>query len=381
MDRTDAIAWVLSLCTGVLRGSQAKTLADLVGAALNAGRASLAGIGRELAQLKGSAAKHAIKRLWRFIANRRVEPVEAMPALMNRVWRRRLAWHARYGDRRPLLVSLDWTKVRRFHTLMVAVVVQGRALPWCWESYADPVVGKSQNALEYALLARLKAALPPGLRIVVLADRGFGRAAMAGECQKLGLDYLIRINPDVMVKTSRWQGNLQHYPVHRGMAQLWPEVEYRSDGLVKTHLVVRWKKGLPADKDQPWYLITSLKPRGRNRAVRLSDLYALRFDIEELFRDTKNQHLGWSLAKTRITRADRLDRLILVLAIAYMLLIALGLWCRQHQPARTWASNNRPYDLSAYAIGRVMLGRLRRPVLSLISLLLRFLATPEGNWG
>jgi hypothetical protein len=396
MDRTDAIAWVLSLCTGLLRKSQAKTLSDLVGAALGATRMNLAEVGRQLASAgdapgaKWKAAKHAIKRVWRFIANERVEPVDVMPVVMTRLWRRKLKWHAKRPDRRPLLVSLDWTKVRGFHTLMAAVVVQGRALPWCWESYKDQVQGKSQNALEYALMARLKAALPAEVRIVILADRGFGRAALVQECQKLGLDYLVRVGADVKVKlqgggtrgaSGRWQGNLKDYPLHHGQCLGWTNVEYRADGLVITNLIARWKKGLAGDQDQPWYLVTSLPVPRRDAAERLSDLYALRFDIEEWFRDSKNEHLGWSLAKTRITRPDRLDRLILILALAYLLLVAVGLWCRAHYPPKLWASNNRVRELSAFAIGRVMRGRVRLVVARLIDLLLRSLATPQGNWG
>ena len=68
MRRTEATAWVVSVCAVSLRLSQAKTLAALVGAATRVQRVSLANIGR---QMLGTA-KHQIKRCWRFCAN---EPV------------------------------------------------------------------------------------------------------------------------------------------------------------------------------------------------------------------------------------------------------------------------------------------------------------------
>jgi len=46
MDRTDAIAWLVSACASTLRPSQAKTLAALVHAALRCERISLANLGR-----------------------------------------------------------------------------------------------------------------------------------------------------------------------------------------------------------------------------------------------------------------------------------------------------------------------------------------------
>ena len=133
------------------------------------------------------------------------------------------------------------------------------------------------------MLLRLKAALRPGSSLVViLADRGFGRARgnLAVECKRLGLDYLVRINADVIVKaggsggSGGWRGNLKHYPIRRGVCRSWRDVEYRSDGVVTTNLIARWKKGLVGDKDQPWYLITSLTLKRRGASRRYSDLYS-----------------------------------------------------------------------------------------------------------
>lgn len=78
MSADAVIGWVLTIAGG-LRLSQAKTLALLVEAAVHAGRATLCAIGR---QLRGVAAKHAIKRAWRFCANDRVHPTDAMPRLI-----------------------------------------------------------------------------------------------------------------------------------------------------------------------------------------------------------------------------------------------------------------------------------------------------------
>jgi hypothetical protein len=381
MSRKDAMRWVLSVCPDSLRKSQVTTLSVLVAASLSAMRLSLAGIGREMAADRGGATKHAVKRVYRFLGNERIEPVEVMPAVMSRLLRRALKWHGKHPRRRPLLVSLDWTKVRRFHVLMAAIVVEGRALPLLWESYADRVQGKSQNALEEAMLLSLKATLPPEVRVVLLADRGFGRASLLACCQRLGLDYLIRVPAKVRVRTTRWSGRLDLYPIKRGQCRGFKDSAYRQDRAVATNLIVRWKKGLRGDKDRPWYLATSLPLGGQAVNVKLSELYKLRFDIEELFRDAKNEHLGWSLGKTRITRADRLDRLILIAALAYVLLVAAGLWCREHLDPRRWCTNRRKRELSAFAIARVMLGRIRQPWRALIDLLLASLATPEGKWG
>src|SRR6516162_6109581 len=116
MSRAVIIAWVLGVCTG-LRRSQAKTLAELVAAAVATVRASLANLGRAM---PGPArCKHRIKRASRFVANRRVTVADGMAGVIERLTRR----HS------PLVVGLDWVEVRAFHTLVAAAVAGGRSIP------------------------------------------------------------------------------------------------------------------------------------------------------------------------------------------------------------------------------------------------------------
>jgi len=379
MSRTDAMAWVLSVCIGRLRASQAKTLATLVAAALGASRLTLAGLGRQVGG--PTCVKHKIKRVWRFIANGRVEPVDVMRAVVSRLVRR----HVKQLKGRPLPIGFDWTKVRCVHVLMAAVVVKGRAVPLCWGSYSDTTLGKSQNALEEALLLVLREMLPPEVKVILLADRGFGRAELGRFCQRVGFDYIIRIKSKVQVKFAGRTVpgvRLDRYPVCRGACELHQHVLYRRHDPVRQHVVIRWKKGLPRKSDQPWYLMTNVKLdcRPTQAARRISDLYARRFDIEELFRDAKSSQFGYALGQTRITRPDRLDRLILILVLAYLLLIGLGLWARRNLPPRLWASNNRKSECSAFTVGRLLIDQ--RPT-TRHRLLLELLATIRrmGNWG
>jgi hypothetical protein len=82
---------------------------------------------------------------------------------------------------------------------------------------------------------------------------------------------------------------------------------------VVQHVVVRWKPDLPAKRDEPWYLMTDL----RRGAVELTNVYGKRMTVEELFRDGKSKQNGFALRHTKITKPERIDRLLLVLALAY----------------------------------------------------------------
>ena len=161
MRRTDAAAWVISVCAVSLRMSQAKSLGALVAAALSVERVSLANIGRAML---GGAATHQIKRCWRFCANDRVETAAAMRGVVKKVLRKR--------RKQPLLVSFDWTDIRQFQTLMASVVFKGRSVPVCWASCVKHVYDghRSRNAFEESLLLVLRDMIPKEIETVIPAS-------------------------------------------------------------------------------------------------------------------------------------------------------------------------------------------------------------------
>ena len=359
-------AWVLSLCT-TLRRSQAKTLAELVAAALAVGRVSLAALGR---QLRGPATcKHRIKRAWRFCANRRVTVADGMAGLIARL--------ARRHRQAPLVVALDWVEVRNFHTLMAAAVFGGRAVPLLWASYPEWELHKSQNNLEEGLLRLLKSLLPEHVRVIVLADRGFGRAELARACRQIGLHFVLRIKPDAGVRHPRYRGLLKDYPIRKGFRRVLREAAYRLSDPVTVNVVIRWEKGLPPQRDEPWFLITDLP----GNAVALTELYGRRMAVEELFRDGKSLRNGWALRQVQLTRAERFDRLLLVLALAYWLLVGLGLVARQRYRPAAWCSSNRPRECSAFTVGRAMRQRMRVSPPAALAAVLAAVVAVGGKWG
>jgi hypothetical protein len=366
MNRMDAIAWVLTVCAG-LRRSQAKTLSELVAGTMRVGRVSLAEIGRSL--LGGTAAKHRIKRAWRFTSNRRVEISTAMQGVIAQLVKRH--------KKKPLLVALDWTEIRNFHTLMAAAVIQGRAIPLLWASYPEWVLYRSQNNLEEGLLRLLRTMVPEKVRVILLADRGFGRTEMGRLCRELDFHYVIRIRPDVWVRAERFRGKLLDYPVKKGICRMLRRVEYRRQNPLLQNVVVRWKHGLPKRRDECWFLMTDLDWPPQM----LSDLYGKRMVIEEFFRDDKNRRNGFALRNIQIRHADRIDRLLLILALAYILLVGLGLRARQRYSPSLWCSSTAPNQCSVFTIGRILVAQLQIPPPVALAAIISALLKAAPNWG
>ena len=367
MSRPVILAWVYGVCTA-LRKSQAKTLAALVAAAVPTQRATLANLGRAIA---GNArCKHRIKRAGRFVANRRVTVADGMAGVIRRLTSRRGV---------PLIVSLGWVEVRTFHTLVAAAVAGGRSIPLIWASYPEWELAKSQNNLEEGLIRLLRSLVPERVRIILLADRGCGRAELARTLARLtGVSFVIRIRPAVRVRHPRFAGKLTDYPVKKGMRRVLRGTRFRATDPVDVNVVIRWKKGLPDRRDGPWFLVTGLSKRS---AIQLTELYAKRMGIEEFFRDTKSVRNRLALRHTQLTRADRFDRLILILVVAYLLLTGLGLRAMAEGKPGDWSSRDTGTPCSAALVGRTMVDRLRVSPAAAIAAILTAIVTAGQNWG
>jgi len=371
MKAMEAVLWIASICVGP-RKSQVKTLGDLVSVTVRVGRVSLSELGRLRAKEHNATTKHCIKRVWRFTTNGRVHISDAMQGPLRWLFHSRKRW-----KNHPLLVTFDWTEIRSFHTLMAAAVMDGRGVPLPWASYEEWALHKSQNNLEEGLLRLLKSMLPDWMTVIGVADRGFGRTELARTCQQLGFHYVIRIKPDVHVKCSEFQGRLDGLPAKRGTRRLLKDVQFRKQNPVTQHVAVCWERGLPKDRDECWFLMTDL-PYSVNQ---LTSLYGRRMTIEELFRDEKNRRHGWALRNTQITRPDRFDRLLLILALAYWLLVGIGLTARKHDRAGMWCSSNKPNTCGVFFIGRKMVGRLELTAAQALAALLEAILTEAEKWG
>jgi len=355
---------VVTLCTG-LRRSQRKTLSELVVGAMRCRRASLADIGR--AMCTGTVAKHNIKRLWRFLRNGGVEVVEGARALVY------IAAKASQGQ---LFMAVDWVDIGRYKVLRAAVPIRGRSVPVLFGAYEKWKLHKSQNALEEAFFVLLKALLPRGCDVVILADAGFQRAGLARRLQELGLWYVIRVNGIAMFYSERHTGQLYELRMKCGEGGDLGFGDYCKSNPVRQRVVAYWGR----HEQVPWLLATNL-PWGWKKIVAA---FKQRMTIEEMFRDEKNIRYGWGLRKSQLSSAERLERMLLVLALAYLFLVLLGLVCRERLSAKHWASavSQKRDQCSVFVIGRHMQEKVTFPVAELMRALATVLKQiAEQNWG
>ena len=123
---------------------------------------------------------------------------------------------------------------------------------------------------------------------------------------------------------------------------------YRKQKTVTQDIAIVWRAG----ESEPGFLMTNLE---RIRHNKLTAVFGRRMSIEEYFRDEMNKRNGFALRLTMIKSSERLSRFLLILALAYILLVTVGLYVRKHFKPMCWCSNNRVGECSFFTVGRIML--------------------------
>jgi Transposase DDE domain len=270
-------------------------------------------IGQGLAQAKGLQAKHAIKQVDGLLDN---------PGLvMSTIFRLWIGFVL--AQRTEAMVLLDWTDFDKDgHTTLVLslVTTHGRATALIWKTVPKRGLKNKRTTYEDDLLTEFKDLLPEGVRVTVLADRGFCDQKLYRFLKdELGFDYIIRFRANILVETRN--GN------RRARASAFVPKNGRPCRLQRAKVTVdRYEVPvviLVKDKGmkEAWCLASS---RTNMESDDIVGAYGCRFTTEETFRDDKDPRFGLGLSSTHVGTCARRDRLLLLAALAHSLLTLLG---------------------------------------------------------
>lgn len=215
-----------------------------------------------------------------------------------------------------LYLSLDTSMLwDRYCMIWVCIPYRGRAIPVGWRVLKH---GSSTVSLKTYrdLLLRVKHSLPEGVKVILLADRGFVDGNLMRYVRhELDWHYRIRIKQNIWFKPSNgpWRQGKQ-YHLNAGDVLLFGQVKlYKKKSIPSVYLAMAHVQGT----DDYWCIISSERVTLQTFAE-----YGLRFDIEENFLDDKSN--GFNLQKSKIRDAIALSRLCFVIAIATLFLTLQG---------------------------------------------------------
>jgi hypothetical protein len=217
-----------------------------------------------------------------------------------------------YKHKRYLPVIIDYTSWAGINVLIGAIPFRSRALPISFRLARPSDLETSQNDLEEDFINELKGCLSFGMRLVVIADRGFGRASFFEYLKEEGHLFVIRVRKGVMIYYKGKPTLIEKIPYSKGTKRYLRNVEYRQDRKVMVNILIVQTQDAP----KPWYLVNNL-----SKTRRIQKFYEKRFWIDEMFRDFKT-HL--SIRKVYVFKDNQRKLLLFGLFIAYLYWTFIG---------------------------------------------------------
>ncbi len=188
--------------------------------------------------------------------------------------------------------------------LVVSVLYQGTAIPVAWQLLAGAGEGRWMD-LYIEPLKKLKKAVPEGLRVLLLADRGLWSPRLFTELKDLQWVPLLRIQSSAAFRVAGEKEKPR--VIEESLAVVGKSIVCRGflggdhHRKLPVTLVTIW----PEEQKEPWILVTSLPPEDVG-----TGWYAVRMWIELGFRNLKS--FGWKWERVRRTDLDRESRHFLV---------------------------------------------------------------------
>jgi hypothetical protein len=305
---SDSISAALKQRLPRQRKTQREKLALLIGTMLDVRSANLMDLAAGL-PLEVDRTDMRYQWITRLLGN----PLVISDEIMEPFAREILEQAASRGD--PLVLILDQSKISERHqVLMLALRFGERALPLAWR--VETTGGAIGFAVQKALLEAVAPWVPAGATVRLMGDRFYGTADLIGWCQGRSWGYRLRLKGNLKVidgidvtTTGRCAKKRIFYL---------EDVELTAKR-ARTHIGIIHDPG----HAEPWIIAMSDRPR----SLRVLE-YAGRWGIEPMFSDFKSR--GFGIEDTQIRYPDRLDRLILVMALALYWAVSTGLWDAAH---------------------------------------------------
>jgi len=295
---------------GELHAKRVLSLAMGAVGVIHATSVALHAIGRGLARTMGLDPKHATKQVDRLVGNTGV-----VMSRLFKPWVRFLV-----GPRQRIVVAMDWTEFDKDSPSTICLYLitrHGRATPLVWRTVGRDTLAHHRNRYEDEAIELLHSCLPEAVEVTILADRGFGDQVRYQHLALLGFDYAIRFRQNIQVTYGGETKPAGEWLAKSGRAKMLKDARVTGDKTPVPAVVLTHDRRM---KDA-WCIATTHADLGADGVTKL---YGRRFTIEETFRDTKDIHFGLGLSATHVHNPGRRDRLLMLTAIAYVLLVLLG---------------------------------------------------------
>lgn len=224
---------------------------------------------------------------------------------------------------KAVVLALDESsQEERLHLLRMSLTYWGKALPLAWRLWPQntPLAAGAYWDHIDGVLEETAATVPADLDVVVTADRAYDIPPFIDRVAARGWHWVVRLKANGAGKFRDHQGREQDLArlIRRYVAapgQRWKTrgAIFKKAGWRTVSLVAVWAPGAK----EPLVVLTDLPPRWE-----VLRLYDRRFWIEPGFRTDKSA--GWHWEDSQLTDQDTVERLLVAMAWATLLVLALG---------------------------------------------------------
>ena len=248
---------------------------------------------------------------------------------------------------RAVDVILDGTLVfgNRMQIFRLSLVHKNRAIPLVWKVL--PGKGNTRVSHLEGMMTQAAEVLNGSVAsVTLLADRGFRDHQWATLCLRLDWHYVIRLPANTWIhRPDGWTGRLDQVAVAPGQRRFYPQVTLTQKATLPCALSVGWTQPTPK---QPAERIAVISDQPASPA-RLRT-YGKRMLIEQSFKEDKSG--GFDIDHTRLLNPQRLERLLLAVALATLWAHELGEYVLRGGPARRHIIDAGPRrELSVFQLG------------------------------
>ena len=295
-----------------LHAKRVASLSDATLGVLRSASLAVCTIGRGLAAARGLNPKHATKQVDRLLSNPKINVDDILARWVPYV----------VGARTSIVVALDWTdfEADKQATIMLSLITDhGRATPLVWLTVDKRTLKNNRSLYEHRVLVRLAELLPAGIKVCVVADRGFGGQKLYRVLtEELRFDYVIRFRGNIAVTAATGETRTAAAWVRPGgRARVLRSAQVTADRYTVGAVVCVHDP----DMKQAWCLAAS---SANATAKQMIGYYGRRWGIECALRDTKDLRFGMGMGTMHVKSPERRDRLWLINAFAVVLLTLLG---------------------------------------------------------
>ena len=300
-----------------LRITSTRRLASLVLGIVASEQCGLRQAARELGAMGLRPAEDAsiARRLRRTLADARLDGGAGYGRALQEV----VAW----PTDGPVVLALDEsTTPSGMRLLRLSLTYRGSCVPLAWQVWDGQTKLPRGGYWRHidAVLDQAAAVLPPGLRVVVVADRAYDVPAVIDRLTARDWDWVIRVKARSKLVWRAADGSegalrslVEATLVQPGTALQATGETFKKARWRAVHLVGAWGVGYA----EPLVVLTNLGPEPAVLAH-----YARRFWIEAAFRHDKSK--GWAWAHSQVRDPAHQWRLVLALAWASLLVLCVG---------------------------------------------------------